>query len=35
VHVHYAETRLPLHDGLPKLQDLPAEVGSSGRTVAE
>ena len=35
VHVHYAETRLPLHDGLPKLHDLPAEMGGSGPTVAE
>lgn len=35
VHVNYAETRLPLHDGLPKLQDMPAEMGGSGRTVPE
>jgi len=35
VHVHYAETRLPLHAGLPKLHDLPAEMGGSGPTVAE
>ena len=30
IHVHYQETRLPLHDGLPKMRDLPAEMGGSG-----
>lgn len=35
VHVHYAETVLPLNDGLPKMRDLPAEMGGSGRTIAE
>lgn len=35
VHVHYQETRLPLRDGLPKLKDLPAEMGGSGETIAE
>ncbi|MEP6790447.1 MAG: GFA family protein [Ramlibacter sp.] len=35
VHVHYQETRLHLLDGLPKMKDLPAEMGGSGVTVAE
>jgi hypothetical protein len=35
VHVNYAETVLPLHDGLPKLKDFPAEFGGSGETVPE
>ena len=35
VHVHYQETMLQLRDGLPKLQDLPKEMGGSGVAVAE
>ena len=35
VHVNYAETVLPMHDGLPKLKDFPAEFGGSGETVLE
>lgn len=35
VHVNYAETVLPMKDGLPKLKDFPAELGGSGQTVAE
>lgn len=35
VHVNYAETVLPMHDGLPKLKDFPKEFGGSGETVAE
>lgn len=35
VHVHYQETRLRMHDGLPKMKDLPAEMGGSGITLAE
>jgi hypothetical protein len=35
VHVNYQETRLHLHDGLPKLKDLPKEMGGSGATVPE
>jgi len=35
VHVHYQETRLPMKDGLPKMKDLPAEMGGSGITLAE
>ncbi|MFO1110830.1 MAG: GFA family protein [Bradyrhizobium sp.] len=35
VHVNYAETVLPMRDGLPKLKDFPAEFGGSGESVAE
>ena len=35
VHVNYAETVLPMRDGLPKLKDFPAEFGGSGETMAE
>jgi hypothetical protein len=35
VHVNYAETVLPMRDGLPKLKDFPAEFGGSGATIAE
>lgn len=35
IHVHYQETRLPLRDGLPKMRDLPGEMGGSGVSVAE
>jgi hypothetical protein len=34
VHVHYPESVLRLEDGLPKLKDLPAEMGGSGVAVA-
>lgn len=35
VHVNYAETVLPMKDGLPKLRDFPAELGGTGEAVAE
>ena len=35
VHLNYAETVLPMRDGLPKLKDFPAEVGGSGQQIAE
>jgi hypothetical protein len=35
VHVNYAETVLPMRDGLPKLKDFPAAFGGSGEMVAE
>lgn len=35
VHVNYAETVLPLRDGLPKLKDFPKEFGGSGETMPE
>jgi hypothetical protein len=34
-HVNYAETVLPMKDGLPKLKDFPADMGGSGDLVAE
>ena len=35
VHVNYAETVLPIRDGLPKLKDFPKEFGGSGEALAE
>jgi hypothetical protein len=35
IHVNYAETVLPMKDGLPKMKDFPAELGGSGQTVPE
>jgi hypothetical protein len=35
VHVHYQETKLRMQDGLPKMQDLPTEMGGSGITRQE
>jgi len=35
VHVNYQETVLHVRDGLPKMKDLPAEMGGSGDTLAE
>lgn len=35
VHVFYSEAVLRMKDGLPKMKDLPKEVGGSGETVAE
>jgi hypothetical protein len=35
LHVNYESTVLPMHDGLPKLKDFPAELGGSGETLAE
>jgi hypothetical protein len=35
VHVHYQETVLHMRDGLPKLKDLPKEMGGSGDEVPE
>lgn len=35
VHVHYQETVLNVHDGLPKMKDVPAEMGGSGVTLPE
>ena len=34
-HVNYAETVLPIRDGLPKLKDFPKEFGGSGEAIAE
>jgi hypothetical protein len=35
VHVNYAETVLPMRDGLPKFKDFPTEFGGSGEQSAE
>jgi hypothetical protein len=35
VHVNYAETVLPIKDGLPKMKDFPSELGGSGQVVPE
>jgi hypothetical protein len=35
VHVNYAETVLPMSDGLPKFKDFPTEFGGSGETIPE
>ncbi|MGM0783966.1 MAG: GFA family protein [Pseudomonadota bacterium] len=35
LHVHYQESVLPLRDGLPKMRDVPAEMGGSGQTLDE
>jgi hypothetical protein len=35
VHINYAETVLPMKDGLPKLKDFPAAFGGSGDMVPE
>jgi hypothetical protein len=35
LHVNYAETVLPMQDGLPKLRDFPAALGGSGETLVE
>ncbi len=35
VHMNYAETVLPMRDGLLKLKDFPAEFGGSGDVIAE
>ena len=35
VHLNYAETMLPMKDGLPKLRDFPAAAGGSGKMLSE
>ena len=35
LHVHYQETVLPVRDGLPKMRDVPKEMGGSGETLPE
>ncbi len=34
-HVHYQETVLRIHDGLPKMKDVPSEMGGSGISLEE
>ena len=35
VHINYAETVIPMPDGLPKHKDFPTEFGGSGEIVSE
>jgi len=35
LHVNYQETKLRMLDGLPKMKDMPAEMGGSGITLPE
>lgn len=35
LHVHYQESVLPIRDGLPKMKDVPSELGGSGELLAE
>ncbi|MBB3183351.1 hypothetical protein FHR95_000892 [Halomonas fontilapidosi] len=35
LHVHYQETVLRIADGLPKMRDVPAELGGTGETLDE
>lgn len=35
LHVFYAESVLPIKDGLPKQKDVPAEMGGSGEILPE
>jgi hypothetical protein len=35
LHVNYAETVLPIRDGLPKLKDFPSAFGGSGEIIGE
>ena len=35
LHVNYAEAVLRIKDGLPKMKDLPKEMGGSGELVPE
>jgi hypothetical protein len=35
VHLNYAETVLPMKDGLPKLKGFPAAIGGSGEVIPE
>ncbi len=35
LHVHYQESVLRIADGLPKMRDVPAEMGGTGETLDE
>ena len=35
VHVNYQDTVLHMHDGLPKLKDVPTDLGGSGETLPD
>jgi hypothetical protein len=35
LHVNYQETKLRIKDGLPKMKDMPKEMGGSGVVLPE
>lgn len=35
LHVHYAESVLHMADGLPKMRNIPSEMGGTGETMTE
>jgi hypothetical protein len=35
MHLNYQEAQLLMDDGLPKMRDLPLEIGGSGITMPE
>jgi len=35
LHINYVDTVVPMRDGLPKLKDIPAELGGSGQQLPE
>ena len=35
LHVNYQESVLQIRDGLPKMKDMPKEMGGSGETLPE
>lgn len=35
LHVNYAESVLPMRDGLPKFRDFPSDIGGTGSLIAE
>ena len=35
IHLNYADTVLPMRDGLPKFKDFPTAIGGSGEAIAE
>ena len=35
LHVNYQDTVLRIHDGKPKMKDMPKEMGGSGALLAE
>ena len=35
LHVNYQEAVLRIRDGLPKMKDMPSEMGGSGETLPE
>ena len=35
LHVHYQETRMPMNDGLPKMKNMPEDMGGTGELMSE